>query len=123
MANRVRIEQYSNKKEILKFNDFVSTTVNVTDVGVTAVDGKKILKAGTIIGGKTKSVLLNTGEVVEEKNTAVKAPDAEGVLLYDVDVTYGPREGSMVIYGYINIDKIPKAPVAEVNLPKITFMK
>lgn len=123
MANRVIKEEYGNRKEILKFNDFVATVVNVTDVGVAAVEGKKIVKAGTIIGGKSKPVLLNVGEVVENKNTALKAEGAEGVLLYDVDVTNGPREGSMILYGYIDLNKIPEAPVEEVVLPKITFMK
>lgn len=123
MANRVRTTEYGNRKEILKFNDFVSTVVTVSDVGVAAVDGKKIVKAGTIIGGKTKPVLINIGEVVEEKNTALLGAKAEGVLLYDVDVTNGPKEGSMVLYGYIDVNKIPAAPVAEVSLPKITFMK
>ena len=123
MANRVIKEEYGNRKEILKFNDFVATVVNVTDVGVAAVDGKKIVKAGTIIGGKAKPVLTNVGEVVENKNTALKAEKAEGVLLYDVDVTNGPREGSMILYGYIDLNKIPEAPVEEVVLPKITFMK
>jgi len=123
MANRVQTKQYGSKKEILKFNDFVSTVVTVSNTGITAVDGKKIAKAGTIVGGLTKPVLLNPGEAVENKNTAAKAPGAEGVLLYDVDVTNGPREGSMVISGYVDVNKIPAAPVAEINLPKITFMK
>ena len=123
MANRVFKHEAGTRKEILKFNDFVSTSVTVTPTGVTAVDGRKILPAGTIIGGKANPVLLNPDEVVEDKNTAAKADGAEGVLLYDVDVTNGEREGAMILYGYVNVDKIPKAPVAEINLPKITFMK
>jgi len=123
MANRVQTTQYGSKKEILKFNDFVSTVVTVSDAGVAAVDSKKVVKAGTIVGGITNPVLLNPGEAVENKNTALLGAGAEGVLLYDVDVTSGPREGSMVISGYIDVNKIPAAPVAEVNLPKITFMK
>ncbi|MCQ4921554.1 hypothetical protein NE686_00530 [Tissierella carlieri] len=123
MANRVRTIEYGNRKEILKFNDFISTVVTVSDEGVQAADGKKIVKAGTIIGGLTKPVLLNPGEFVEDKNTAEKATGAEGVLLYDVDVTNGSREGAMVIWGFIDLAKIPTEPVAEINLPQITFMK
>lgn len=123
MTNRVRVTEYGNRKEILKFNDFVGTVVTVSNVGVTAVEGKKIVKAGTIVGGKSKPVLLNPGEHVENKNTEEKADGAEGILLYDVDVTNGPREGSMVIYGYIDIAKMPDEPVEEIILPKITFMK
>ena len=122
MGNRVSKTTYTGQKEILKFNEFVATVVNVDDVGVVAnADGKKIVLAGTIVGGKTKPVLKNVGEVVTNKNTAALGAAAEGVLLYDVDVTAGPREGSMVIWGFIDLAKIV-APVAEVVLPRITFM-
>ena len=60
MANRVIKETFTNHKEILKFNEFVATVVTVGDTGVSEnADGKKIVKAGTIVGGKTKAVLLN----------------------------------------------------------------
>lgn len=122
MANRVVKESYGNSQEILKINEFVSIPVMFTDVGVTAVDGKKIVKAGTIVGGKTKAVLENRQEVVEDKNTALKGEAAEGVTLYDVDVTDGPREGSMIIFGFIDLNKVT-APVAEVALDMIKFLK
>lgn len=124
MGNRVSTSTYGNSKEILKYNEFVSTPVTVTDVGVSANgSGKKIVKAGSIVGGKTNPTLTTEGgDVVEDKNTSVKGEKAEGVLLYDVDVTNGPREGAMVISGFIDLAKIPKAPDATVELPKITFM-
>ena len=121
MANRVKTAVYGNTQEILKFNEFVAMPVLVTDVGVSAVEGKKIVKAGTIIGGKANPVLANRQEPVEVKNTALKAVDAEGVLLYDVDVTDGPREGSMILWGFIDLAKIV-APVAEIDLPMIKFI-
>lgn len=124
MANRVQKEVYGNKTEILKFNEFTATVVTLTDVGVSTVDGKKVVKAGTIIGGKTNPILKTVGgDVAESKNTAAKGADAEGVLLYDVDVTNGPREGAMILEGFIDLAKIT-APVAEAVavLPRITFM-
>lgn len=123
MGNRVIKETYGNRKEILKFNEFVSTVVLVGDAGVPAKEGKKIVPAGTIVGGKSNPALENKQEPVEDKNTAIKAEKAEGVLLYDVDVTNGPREGSMILWGFVDLDKIPKAPVDEVVLPMIKFMK
>lgn len=44
---------YTNKKSILKFPDhYVNLTVTVSDAGVTAnAEGKKIVPAGTIVGG------------------------------------------------------------------------
>lgn len=124
MGNRVVKETFGNRTEILKFNEFIATSVSVGDAGVVADgSGRKIVPAGTIVGGKTNPTLsTKDGDVVEDKNTAGKGAKAEGVLLYDVDVTGGPREGAMVISGFIDLAKIPKAPDATVVLPRITFM-
>lgn len=117
MANRVIKETYGNTKEILKFNEFTAITVTVDMVKGLGV--KEVIPAGTIIGGKTNSILgTEGGDVAVAKNTAA----AEGVLLYDVDVTNGPREGAMVIAGFIDLAKIPKAPAETVDLPRITFL-
>lgn len=123
----VKTVAYGNKMEILRFKDhYVSIGVMVDDTNVTVdADGKKILKAGTIVGGKTLSVLGNDGEMVEDKNTAEKGAKAEGVLFNDVNVTAGPAVGTMILHGYINEKKIPATPVAEAKavLPQITFIK
>mgnify|MGYP000924662579 CR=1 FL=1 len=55
---------------------------------------------------------------------------AEGVLLNDVDVTHGAKEGAMLIHGFVAVDKLPygennaavAAAAAEV-LPMIKFIK
>jgi len=53
------------------------------------------------------------------------AKDAEGVLLNDVDVTYGSASGAMVVQGYIATDKLPAAPAADAvkALKQIQFIK
>lgn len=105
---------YNNSKEILKFNQFTAVAVTVDNTGITAnADGKKIVPAGTIVGGKSKAVLTNPQEPVVSKNTSADGASAEGVLLTDVDVTYGPAPGSMVIFGFIDLSKLPAAPAAE----------
>ncbi len=57
--------------------------------------------------------------------TAGSALGAEGVLMNDVDVTYGDAPGAMIIHGYIAIDKLPEEPVAEAvaALKQIVFIK
>lgn len=115
---------YTNRKEILKFPDhYVNVAVTVSDTGVTANDdGKKIVPAGTIVGG---------GFLADEAVNAVKATttegvsNAEGVLFNDVDVTYGPAPGAVLIHGFVAIDKLPAAPSAEEQaaLKQITFLK
>ena len=109
----------NGKKEILKFPDhYVAMPVTVDDAGVTAVNGKKIVPAGTIIGG---------GFLASETAKAVKtnATGAQGVLFWDVDVTYGPAAGAAVIHGFIDLDKLPEAPAAAAitELNMIKFIK
>lgn len=112
---------YGNEKEILKFGGHcVAVPVMVDASSVTAVDGKKIVRGGTVVGGKTTATLTNRDEAVVEKNTAA----AEGVLLWDVDVTEGDAPGSMVIHGFIDLTKLPAVPSAEAigALKMITFL-
>lgn len=234
---------YLNKKEILKFPDhYVALAVMVSDEGVSAnADGKKIVPAGTIVGGKDAPVLENLDQPVVDKNAppakatkdyslavaatanltltalaygtagntislsinkatgaasgdavevevtdtdiVVKpvvdnttvtstigdvvnainanadakalvvasapedelttvitkdvtktnlaggsdgtATDAEGILLNDVDVTYGPAPGAMLIHGFVDLNKLPEVPAfgAAAALPMIKFIK
>jgi len=111
---------FANKKEILKFPDhYVAVAVTVDSAGVTAnAEGRKIVPAGTIMGG---GVLDDQTKLA----TKINAAGAEGVLFNDTDVTYGPAPGAMVIHGFIDLNKIPEAPVAEAKaaLKLITFLK
>ena len=60
---------YSNKEEILKFPDhYVAIAVTVDDDGVEYENGRKIVPAGTVVGGVDAPVLENEDEKVEEKN-------------------------------------------------------
>lgn len=111
---------YGNKKGILKFPDhYVNVAVTVSDVGVaTNAEGKKIVPAGTILGG---------GFLVDDTVKAVKAngATAEGVLFNDTDVTYGSAPGAAMLHGFVALDKLPEAPTAEAiaALTQITFLK
>ena len=114
---------YTNKRVILKFpNHSVQIVITVSDEGVVAdEDGKKILKAGTIVGAKTGSLLKSEDTLAVASNNA----NAEVVLLDDVDVTYGPKECAAVIHGFIDLDKLPEAPTDEAiaALKQITFVE
>ena len=94
--------------------------VTVDSTGITAnADGKKIVPAGTIVGGKNGSVLLDGNEVVVNKNSknasssTAETNGAEGILLNDVDVTYGNEAGAMLLHGFIDLKKLPEPPVAD----------
>ncbi|TLN00363.1 hypothetical protein FDZ73_19665 [bacterium] len=61
---------FTGTKEILKYADHESISVMVESDGIVAnADGKKIVAAGTIVGGKTQAVLTNRQEPVQKKNT------------------------------------------------------
>lgn len=114
---------YGNKKEILKFPDhYVALAITVSDQGVVANgEGKKIVKAGTILGG---GVLADDTVKAVKATTTTGTSNAEGVLLNDTDVTLGPAPGALVIHGFIDRNKIPTAPAAEeiAALKQITFI-
>lgn len=80
-----------------------SFTTLVSDAGVAVVDGKKVVKAGTVLPANDAT--------------------AEGILYYDVDVTNGPQPGALIVEGYILEERLPVAPVADAKtaLTKITF--
>jgi hypothetical protein len=101
---------YLSTKNILRFPDhYVTMPVMVDDTGVVVnTDGKKLVPAGTIIGGNGGKVLENPDVLVIVNNDA----DAEGVLFNDVDVTYGPAPGAMLIHGFPALDKLPVPPEA-----------
>jgi hypothetical protein len=114
---------YSNREEVLKFPDhYVAVAVTVDDTNVAAnAEGKKILPAGSPIGGVGGATLEDESLKVEKKNTQGAATgatgagvDVEGVLLNDVDVTHGPAGGAMLIHGFVDPSKLPEALVADV---------
>ena len=115
---------YTNKKEILKFPDhYVNLAVTVDNTGITAnAEGKKIVPAGTIIGN---GILADQTKLAKKAVTTTGVSNAEGVLFGDVDVTYGPAPGALLIHGYIDLNKIPTAPTPEeiTALRQITFLK
>lgn len=112
---------YGNTKGILKFPDhYVNIAVTVSDEGVTAnAEGKKIVPAGTIVGGGF--LADNTKQAV----TSTEAIAAEGVLFNDIDVTYGPASGAVLIHGFVDTNKLPTEPTAAqvTALNQITFIK
>ena len=122
------VTNYGNKKEILKFPDhYVALAVTVDDTEIVAVDGRKIVPAGTIVGN---AILTDETKLAKKAVTTPGtegAPDttnAEGVLLNDVDVTHGPAQGAMVIHGFIKLSALPTAPTAveKAALKQITFI-
>lgn len=81
---------YGNKKDILKFPDhYVALAVTVDDTDIVAnADGKKIVLAGTPVGGVSAPTLTDASQMVQKKNTApVKASATLDCTNANADIT------------------------------------
>lgn len=101
---------------------YLAITCVISAADVTAVNGKKIVPAGTFIGsasaGKT---------IMADKVKAKPANDAttEGLVFNTIDVTNGDCEVAMLVDGTVGLDRIPEAPAAAAKtaLKGINFTK
>lgn len=108
---RFESQTFGNRKNILAFPDhYVATKAVVDSTLVSAnAEGKKIIPAGTIVGGATGAPFLtNIANKIGVQNDA----DAEGVLLEDADVTYGDVYAAVLIHGFVETAKLPTPPDA-----------
>ncbi len=127
MLNRSGITKTSlaATKQILANVDLQSSVGCIVPqtLGV-AVGSKKIAKAGTPI--KIDLMNLQTAAVKADGTTALNA-----VLLHDVDVTDGNANGTALIFGFVNVNRVDSdvataittAAAADGVSQMITFMK
>ena len=132
MANRIKKQPYVNVNQILFYTDpQVSVGIQVTNTGISADDdGKKILKAGTPLAGSLEA--RGTAFVKATTTTAegVSTSDAVGVLLHDVDVTAGAENATMLIFGFVDLNKLTTATASLIDAATkaalkggVTFLK
>lgn len=124
VANSITGKEFGNDKQILVAPELAfEIGVLVANTGISAnAEGKKIIPAGTPIGGAT-NVLLNR-QTVLTKGTS----NAQGILLHDVDVTAGDTNATMVVAGYVDILKLDETTAADIQTAfgtsnKIILMK
>lgn len=109
MLNQTGIKKssYVSTNQILFNTDpFVAVSIIVdAALGVTdPATGRKIVKAGTpLTGDLTKR---ETAFVAVNEASDSLASNAKGILLHDVDVTTGDANGTLLIFGFVNVDRI-----------------
>lgn len=101
----------------------VAFGVLVGDTGVNAgSDGRKIIPAGTPVGGATSALEDETAVL-----TVVSDGTAQGILEHDVDVTDGTANGTMIVAGYINANRLPSGvtitDTVKKAIPAVVFFK
>lgn len=69
-------------------------------VGTAGKDGRKIVKAGTPLNGDLTTCGTAFVAAKDTSNPAV------GVLLHDVDVTDGNANGTLLIWGFVNLNRM-----------------
>ena len=127
MLNRSGISKttYAATRQILANVDLQSSVGCIVPASLGVVVGtRKIAKAGTPI--KVDLMNLNSAVVKADGTTALNA-----VLLHDVDVTLGNANGTALIFGFVNVNRvdtdvaaaITAAIAAEGVSTQITFMK
>ena len=123
MANLVKKQSFGGPdKQILIAEDSFKVTLGavIAATGAVTVGDKKIIKAGTPVKGDLK-----------DRNTAFakEAATPNAIVLHDVDVTNGENNGTIVVAGAIDLNRLD-ADVAELitsqvetALSKIVFFK
>lgn len=134
MANMVVKTKYpKNTKQImLADSQMVSFGVIIGNEGVTAdSNGKKILKAGTPITGdiEARNTAFKKATSTTSGEPSATTSNAVGILLHDVDVTAGNENGTIVLFGFVDLDKLDaetfKLITADVKTAlsgKVTFL-
>lgn len=123
----VRKETYGNTNQILfAVEHQVSMGVVVSkELGV-AEGTKKVVKAGTPLTGNLDA--RTTAFTAATAGSSTEASDAVGVLLHDVDVTTDDANGTLLLFGFVNTNRIDATTKAKLTdtvkkaMPMIKFV-
>lgn len=123
----VRKETYGNTNQILfAVEHQVSMGVVVSkELGV-AEGTKKVVKAGTPLTGNLDARTI--AFTAASAGSSTEASDAVGVLLHDVDVTTGDANGTLLLFGFVNTNRIDATTKAKLTdtvkkaMPMIKFV-
>lgn len=117
----MRETEYGVAKNVLYDSRYKAIPVTIDSEKVTAVEGRKIVEAGTLILGVDGSVFDDRKSKAEPTSAS---GEIDGVLLYDVDVTDGDARGALVYAGSIWANKVQPNVTANVKakLNQIKFI-
>lgn len=123
----VRKETYGNTNQILfAVEHQVSMGVVVSKALGVAEGTKKVVKAGTPLTGNLDA--RTTEFTAATAGSPTEASNAVGVLLHDVDVTTGDANGTLLLFGFVNTNRIDATTKAKLTdtvkaaMPMIKFV-
>lgn len=79
-----------------------------------SVDGRKVVKAGTPLSGDL------TARGTAFKAAVDSSAPAVGVLLHDVDITDNNANGTLLIWGFVNLDRLDSATAGLITATRKT---
>ena len=129
MLNRTGIkkETYGSDNQILfAVEHQVSVGVVVDKSAGVTVGKKKIVKAGTPLTGNLEA--RGTAFTEASAGSSGAKSNAVGVLLHDVDVTIDNANGTIVLFGFVNTNRLDETTQGKVTqyvkeaLPMIKFV-
>ena len=103
-----------------------STAAQVIEAINKDLDAKQLVVASNAADNDGTGVVTAITATPLAGGTASAGSAAEGVLFNEVDVTYGPAAGAMLIHGFLDVNKLPEAPSAEAIAAldgRIVFLK
>lgn len=123
----VRKETYGNTNQILfAVEHQVSMGVVVSKALGVAEGTKKVVKAGTPLTGNLDA--RTTAFTAATAGSSTEASNAVGVLLHDVDVTTGDANGTLLLFGFVNTNRVDSTTKAKLTdtvkaaMPMIKFV-
>lgn len=123
----VRKETYGNTNQILfAVEHQVSMGVVVSKALGVAEGTKKVVKAGTPLAGNLDA--RTTAFTAATAGSSTEASNAVGVLSHDVDVTTGDANGTLLLFGFVNTNRIDATTKAKLTdtvkaaMPMIKFV-
>lgn len=117
----------SNTKQILaNATLFQAFGAQVKGDGVAAVNGRKVIPAGTPVGGDTSFLVDEQAELIV--TSGADAAKTQGVVLHDVDVTAGTQNATVLVFGFVNENRLDKNLTIDDAIKtalagKVTFVK
>lgn len=111
VKNSIEIKEYGAPQKQILLADGLAFTLGaiIKNTGISADGaGKKIIKAGTPLAGDLlkRQAGFKKATTTPGLEEAPGTSDATAVLLHDVDVTDGDANGTIVIFGFIDKDKL-----------------
>lgn len=123
----VRKETYGNTNQILFAVEHQVSMGVVVSEALGVVEGtKKVVKAGTPLTGNLDA--RTTAFTAATAGSSTEASNAVGVLLHDVDVTTGDANGTLLLFGFVNTNRIDATTKAKLTdtvkkaMPMIKFV-